>query len=69
MSSPSDARPPCAVCGGPVEPFGHWKQTFFHPDLGDLICTDCAKKLAPDSYAMAESNEAATGPFDPDKGL
>ena len=70
LTDPLAHLPRCSNCGEPAEPFGNWKRTFrLHESPEDLICTACAKVLAPDEYALALEWEKRTGPFDPDKGL
>jgi uncharacterized CHY-type Zn-finger protein len=70
VTDPSDDFPPCCNCGGRVERFGRWKRTFhLYESPEDLICTECAKTLTPEDYALAVEWEKRTGPFDPDKGL
>ncbi len=67
MTDPSGDLPPCAECAGRIELFGRLKQRFLHPNLRDLICTECAQRMMPESYAMAQSLEHGAGPYDPDR--
>lgn len=46
----------CAVCGKPAEPYGRLRHVFAIEEGGQL-CTDCARKLAPDQWKTAEALE------------
>jgi len=47
----------CPLCGNPIEPFGALRHRFVAEDLGEAICIDCARKVAPEQVATAERLE------------
>jgi recombinational DNA repair protein (RecF pathway) len=55
---PHDDVTACAVCGLPVEPYGILRHIFASEDAG-VICTACARTVAPDQVEMADALEAA----------
>ena len=48
-----DAVDTCAMCGGPIVPFGNFGHRFMAAD-GSPICTECARRVIPDELALAE---------------
>jgi recombinational DNA repair protein (RecF pathway) len=48
----------CAVCGKPAEPYGLLRHVFASEDVG-IVCTECARTVAPDQWEMAEALERA----------
>jgi RNase P subunit RPR2 len=53
---PSHDTETCAVCHGPVIPFGRLRHRFVDGDVGPL-CLSCARRLLPRDVADAEALE------------